>query len=420
MQVNHRSFMRAGLASFTASFRAPARMQKPAPAPTVGTDRHLVVIYLDGGADGLSMVIPYTDPYYRSRRPTLSIPASEVLQVGADASGKRLGLHPRLVGLKRIYDAGGLAILQRVGYPNATRSHIHGLEVWSTADLTGDARFGWLGRYLDGLGQLDPLYAVNSESMLPRALQVSTYQAPSIPNLGSYCYRSANGGSEGALERSFAEAISAHIPADRPHLAVVQRSMADALATVDRVQTIGTYTPSITYPNSGFGRTLQMVAGSIMKNVGSRLYFVRMGGFDTHAQQQTRQGCFFNLMATLDDGLAAFYQDMANQGKIGETLVLAFSEFGRRIDENASGGTDHGAAGCMLVMGGTVRGGLYGTAPDLNPAPENLTLESNGRDVRFETDFRAVYATVAEQWLGADATALLSGAFRDPALTFLA
>jgi uncharacterized protein (DUF1501 family) len=144
------------------------------------------------------------------------------------------------------------------------------------------------------------------------------------------------------------------------------------------------------------------------------------GGFDTHAMQQTREGNFFNLIANLDDGIKAFYQDLGNQGKLNDTLILEFSEFGRRIDENASEGTDHGAGSNLLVIGGSVRGGLYGTAPDLNPVPDNPTLESNGRDVHFETDFRSVYAAVADQWLKTDSTALLGGDFRNPKLTFLA
>jgi uncharacterized protein (DUF1501 family) len=221
------------------------------------------------------------------------------------------------------------------------------------------------------------------------------------------------------LERTFAQAISSHRPVDRPHVAFVQKTMSEALGTVDRVQAVGSYRPAVTYPESGFGRALQMVAGAIVKNVGTKIFFVRTGGFDTHAQQQTREGNFFNLMATVDDGLAALYQDLSKQGRLNDTLILEFSEFGRRIDENVSAGTDHGAGSTMLVIGGTVRGGIYGTAPDLNPAPDNPTLESNGRDVRFQTDFRAVYATIAEQWLKTDSVPLLGGSFRDPKLSFL-
>jgi uncharacterized protein (DUF1501 family) len=419
MQVTRRTFIKGGLATFTVGFFAPSLLTELAHAQ--GTlDRNLVVVYLDGGADGLSVLVPYKDPFYYSRRPTLALPETSVLQIGADASGKLLGLHPRLTGLKGIFEQGKLAVIQRVGYPNASRSHFAGTDIWSTADPEANTRFGWLGRYLDSLhAPLDPLAAWNVGRTLPRALLAPIYQTPSIPNLSAYNFRSAGRGAEAALERSFAERISSHVPVERPHVAFVQKTMAEALGTVDRVQTVGTYQPAVTYPDSGFGQALQMVAGAIVKNIGTKVFFVRAGGFDTHAQQQTRQGTFFDLMATVDDGLAALYQDLAKQGRLSDTLILEFSEFGRRIDENVSAGTDHGAGSNMLAIGGAVRGGLYGTAPDLNPAPGNPTLESNGRDVRFETDFRSVYAAVAEQWLKTDSIPLLGGNFRNPRLTFL-
>jgi len=419
MQITRRTFIKGGLATFTVGFFAPSLLTQMAHAQGA-LDRNLVVVYLDGGVDGLSVLIPYRDPFYYSRRPTLSLPEASVLPIGTDTAGNPLGLHPRLTGLKGIYEQGKLAIVQRVGYPNASRSHFAGTDVWSTADPDASTRFGWLGRYLDGLpGPLDPLTAWNTGRTLPRTLLAPLYQTPSIPNLAAYNFRPAGRGAEAALERSFAARISSHLPVDRPHVAFVQKTMAEALGTVDRVQSVGSYTPAVTYPDNGFGNALKMVAGAIMKNVGTKLFFVRTGGFDTHAQQQTREGNFFNLMATVDDGLTAFYQDLAKQGRLNDTLILEFSEFGRRIDENVSAGTDHGAGSTMLLLGGTVRGGLYGTAPNLDPMPDNPTLESNGRDVRFETDFRAVYSTVAEQWLKTDPVPLLGGDYRNPRLTVL-
>ena len=157
-----------------------------------------------------------------------------------------------------------------------------------------------------------------------------------------------------------------------------------------------------------------MVAGAMATGIGTRVFWVQTGGFDTHAGQNPNgaNGTYGNLMATIDGSLSAFHTDLANQGLLGETLVLQFSEFGRRIDENGSQGTDHGAAGIMLAMGGGVRGGIYGTAPNLRTTPDNPTLENAGRDVRHETDFRAVYAKVVDQWLGADSVAVLGGDFR--------
>jgi len=156
------------------------------------------------------------------------------------------------------------------------------------------------------------------------------------------------------------------------------------------------------------------------KNIGTKVFFVQTGGFDTHAAQDTNgtNGAYYRLMATLDDGLSAFYNDLRNTGLINDTLVLTFSEFGRRIAENGSAGTDHGAASVMLAMGGLVHGGLYGTAPDLNPNG-NPTLENASGDVTFENDFRSCYARVIDNWLGGDSTKLLNGDFKKASLTFV-
>ena len=159
----------------------------------------------------------------------------------------------------------------------------------------------------------------------------------------------------------------------------------------------------------------------MVRGIGTRVFYVTTGGFDTHAAQGpiATNGNYFNLMATLNDAMLAFYADLTNQGLLGDTLVLSFSEFGRRITENGSNGTDHGAASVMLAMGGRVNGGLYGTAPNLNPDPANPTLENSAGDVTFETDFRSVYARAIDAWLGADSRVLLKGDFRKSSLTFV-
>jgi uncharacterized protein (DUF1501 family) len=169
----------------------------------------------------------------------------------------------------------------------------------------------------------------------------------------------------------------------------------------------------VAYPNNGFAVALRTVAGSIVRGTGTRVYWVQTGGYDTHASQGIQGGgAYAALMGTFSDGLAAFYNDLQNQGLLSDTLVLQFSEFGRRISENGSAGTDHGAAAIMMAMGGAVRGGIYGTAPSLDPDFSNPTLENGGGDVRYETDFRAVYARVLDNWLGASSPAILGGDFR--------
>jgi len=204
------------------------------------------------------------------------------------------------------------------------------------------------------------------------------------------------------------------VPVDMPHLAFVNGTAQQAFATLDRVAAVGTYRPAVTYPNNGFGQALQAVAGAMASGIGTRVFFVQTGGFDTHAGQNTNQanGAYTQLMATLNDGLFAFYNDLTRQGLFNDTMVLQFSEFGRRINENASAGTDHGAASVMMVMGGAVRGGIYGTAPNLRIAGDNPTLENNGQDVKYETDFRSVYSTVIDNWLGGNSTQILGADFR--------
>ncbi|MEO5739898.1 MAG: DUF1501 domain-containing protein, partial [Vicinamibacterales bacterium] len=222
-------------------------------------------------------------------------------------------------------------------------------------------------------------------------------------------FQSPNGAAEAAYERDAATRMSSHLPVNRPHLAFVNATAQSAFATLDRVATVGAYVPSITYPANGFGLALRAVAGALATQIGTRIFWVQTGGYDTHAGQG---GSYGTLMTTLNDGLLAFYQDLNNLGLMNDTLVLQFSEFGRRVNENGSGGTDHGAASTMMAIGGRVRGGIYGTAPSLSPDPANLTLENGANDVRYETDFRSVYARVIDNWLGADSAAILDGDFR--------
>src|SRR5436853_419393 len=319
MKVTRRQFVKGGVAAFTVTFAAPEFLSDLARAQGVHV-RNLVVLNLSGGNDALSMLIPYNDPFYYSRRPTLAVPAGQVLQIGSDRSSVALGLHPRLTA-----------------------------------------------------------------------------------------------------ERSAALRISSHVPVDRPELAFVYGSAQAAMATLDRVATVGAYTSTLTYPNTGFGQALRAVAGAMSKGIGTKIFYVTTGGFDTHSAQNVNQnnGAYYNLMATLNDGLLAFYTDLNNQGLLTDTLVVSFSEFGRRISENGSSGTDHGDASVMMVSGGRVHGGLYGTAPNLNTDPQNPTLENSAGDVHYETDFRSVYAQVADGWLGGDSTRLLNGDFRRPTLRFL-
>ena len=414
--VTRREFIRDGIAAFTVGVAAPAFLNSIALAQGVRS-RNLVVVYLNGGNDALSTVVPYQDPFYYSRRPALAIPAGQVLQIGSDSSGKTLGLHPRLMGLRNIFNEGRLAVVQRTGYLNSSRSHFQELDIWGTADPNAPTGLGWLGRYLDTLpAPVDALTGWISMRDTPRALIARNVGVPAIPDARTYSFSSPNDGDEAFVELVAAARIASHVPVNRPHLSFVNGSIRGALETLDRVASVTAYVPTVTYPDNGLALALRTVAAAIVRGIGTKVFWVQTGGFDTHASQgNAGGGSYADLMGNFGDGISAFYMDLRNQGLLNETLVLQFSEFGRRINENGSQGTDHGAAGLMMAIGGGVRGGIYGTAASLDPNPENPTLENAGADVRFETDFRAVYAKVLDGWLGANSVSLLGGNFRQGA-----
>ena len=423
MKFTRREFVAGGVKAFTVGFAAPAFLSDLALA-SGATSRSLVVLYLSGGNDALSTAIPYTDPFYYSRRPTIAIPAANVLQIGTDSSGKPLGLHPRLTGLRSIFDDGRLAIIQRTGYQNSSRSHFQGTDIWSTANPANSVGAGWLGRYLDALPPpVDPLTGWSTLRDLPHALLADHTSVAAIPNASGYVISSPNSGTtEQTRTRNGVAAIASHVPLERPHVAYVNGSVQAVLTTFERVATVGAYVPTVTYGTDGLSQGLKAVAGAIVKGIGTKVFWVQIGGFDTHASQGTNpnNGAYSNLMGTLNAAITSFYNDLRNQSLLDSTLILQFSEFGRRIGENGSFGTDHGAAASMMAVGGLVRGGVYGTAPNLNPAGNGGgTLENNGNDVTYETDFRSVYAQVIDNWLGANSAAILNGNFRTPRVNFI-
>jgi uncharacterized protein (DUF1501 family) len=421
MKFTRREFVKGGVSAFTVGFAAPAFLSDLALAQGASR-RNLVVLYLSGGNDALSTLIPYTDSFYYSRRPSISVPASNVIQVGTDGSGKPLGLHPRLTGLKQIFDAGHLALVQRSGYPNSSRSHFLGTDIWATASPGNSIGAGWLGRYLDTLpSPVDPLAGWCTTSEVPHSLVGRLVSVPSIPDAATYSFLSPNSGTEATFSRQAMTQMASHLPDDQPHLSFVNGTAQAALATLDRVATVAAYQPSVTYGNDGLSRALRTVAGAIVRGIGTKVFWVQTGGYDTHATQNTNaaNAGYANLMGSINTSVTTFYNDLRNQGLLQDTMIVFFSEFGRRITENGSQGTDHGAAGLMMAIGGSVHGGLYGTAANLNPFQGNPTLENNGGDITYETDFRSVYARIIDNWLGGNSVSLLGGDFRKASLAFV-
>jgi uncharacterized protein (DUF1501 family) len=301
MDVSRRLFIRNGVATVTLGLAAPDFLTAIAEAQGIPS-RRLVVIYLGGGNDALNTLVSYQDAAYYSRRPTIAVPAGQVLQVGTDAGGRALGLHPRLGGLRNIFNEGRLAIVQRTGYPNSSRSHFEATDIFGTANPQTSSGSGWLGRYLDTLPRpLDALVAWNTAGETPRALLSGQTGIPAIPDASTYTYASPNRGSAALQERAAAQTMAANPAAGRPHLAFVNSTSRAAIQTIDRVAQATSYTPTVPYPNNGFGQALRTVAGAISRGIGSRVYWVQTGGYDTHAQQGAAAGAYGNLMGTLGD-----------------------------------------------------------------------------------------------------------------------
>ena len=383
---------------------------------TSSKDPVLVVVQLTGGNDFMNTVVPYNNGYYRdARKGGLRIEEEDVLKLDDE-----FGLHPTLAPLKELYDQGDMAVLQGVGYPNSPRSHFRSMDIWHTCEPDKVGTEGWAGRAVRDLDPQaeNPVTGVHIGPGLPRALVVSGVPVASVADLSTYGLLT---GVEQEQKRDemlkrfvnmYGRAIGTGPVND-----YLGRTGLDAVKGADILKDgRAKYSSGVEYGTDQISKNLRDIASIHTADLGTRLFYTSHVGFDTHANQgNAGTGAYANLMGTFNDGLAAFYSDLQNQSLLNDTLVLQFSEFGRRINENGSGGsegTDHGAAGMMMAIGGGVRGGIFGTAASLNPDAGNPALERDGTDVRYETDFRAIYAKVLDGWLGADSVAILGGDFR--------
>ncbi len=360
-------------------------------------DRVLLIVNFQGGNDGLNTVVPYGLPNYYTYRPTLGIPPGDVLRLDAT-----VGLNPALAPLKKMYDAGRVAIVQGVGYPNPDLSHFRGTEIWQTSAPTSYLSTGWLGRYLDGAG-LPPenlFNAVALADVLPEVLVANRVDVPAIPQLSGYGLTSDRRGGVGRDEfHAFAQ--DAQVPFHSPYLDHVAEIEDHAQRGAEELpQLVAGYTAQATYPATPFGRSLALAAQIVGTKLGTRVLYVQHGSFDTHTTQKATQD---RLLAEFAEATAAFYTDLAAHGNDKRVVMATFSEFGRRVGENASRGTDHGTASPLFVIGGTVKGGLYGSQPSLDDL-------DNG-NLKFGTDFRSVYAALLEHWLERPSAPIIGGTY---------
>lgn len=364
------------------------------------TNRTLIVVQMAGGNDGLNTVVPYTDSLYLKMRPTLAVPQSQVLSLDG-----RLGFHPNLAPLKKLWDAGRLAVVEGVGYPNQSLSHFQAMDIWQTLDLNGTGREGWLGKLVDGWVDQDghPFKALNIGVQTALALSSISKPVPTMTNTKNYRVAAdpydADGGN-GRLQALMN--LYNSYPKTSPYAALLDTTALDAQEGGSQLRAADAqYRPSVTYPTGPFAAGLKVLAETIVQGLGLRVGYITLGGFDTHANQKTTHDA---LMKALADGLSAFYTDLANHKKADGVVIMTWSEFGRRVEENGSQGTDHGTAAPMFVLGNSISKGIYGEPPSLS----NLDTAGN---MKYTLDFRSVYATVLDRWLGASSKDVLGGSF---------
>jgi uncharacterized protein (DUF1501 family) len=367
--------------------------------PANPEDRTLVVLQLSGGNDGLNTVIPYKDSTYQQLRPTLGQKVSDVLPISDS-----LALHPGLKPLVDIFNKGNLAIVEGVEYPHPNFSHFRGTEIWMTADDKNVGSLGWIGHALDHLSNHPALVAASLGVTTPRALV--GMQPTDIALGGSlkdFAYKPVGKIDPGAISAIY-DYMNTVTTADSKYAKLITASHSiarDAMAGVAKVAT--GYTPAIAYPKTQLGAGLQTVAQMIHGGVGAWVLYLATGGFDTHSNERDTHD---RLMQYLGDGLGAFWQDIDAHGHSDSVTLMTFSEFGRRPAENASRGTDHGSAAPMFVMGGSVKGGIYGDTPSL--------IDLDNGNLKVQQDFRQVYAAMLQNWLGFDPADVLPGGAYQP------
>ena len=384
----------AGLLAFSQFVPAFLRDSVAKQAPLPEKDRRiLVLVQLAGGNDGLNTLVPYEDSNYYRLRPSLGIRKEDALPLTDE-----LGLHQSCQGMKELFDEGLLSIVQNVGYPNPNRSHFRSMEIWETAAESDEYKSsGWVGRFLDnncsGMPEIGEPEAMSFGNEIPITVQGD--EAHNLFAMNNRLGRAGRRPDYGLLDKMVGESRS------KDNSSYLKHTMMDTLITERRIQELfAKFKPSVTYPNQPLGTSLSNVASLISAGLPTRVYFVSLGGFDTHQGQANRHQILLN---NLSSSLLAFQKDLQSKGLEDQVLTMTFSEFGRRASENQSGGTDHGTSAPLFVMGNHLGDSIVGQAPDLN-------LGKN-KDLTFSTDFRRVYATVLDQWLDCDSQTVLGQKF---------
>jgi uncharacterized protein (DUF1501 family) len=408
--MDRRTFLKASSLIAASGAVVPEFLARAAEQAKPGGDRVLVVVEMTGGNDGLNMVIPQGDDLYYKARPTLAIPKRRVLRID-----DRVGLHPRLRDLSDLLNQKALAVVLGVGYPNPNRSHFESMDVWQSADPKRALKTGWLGRGLSGLKTSKTgLPAMHiAPTRLPLALQGGA-GVVSLNDPSSFSLQLTGDRARDGKRKKLLESLNAPAAETKDDLtAFVRQRQLQVFRSVDALKKAlevksdkGEALPAPPPPGAFFGpRTtlteqMQLIAQLIGKEVGARIYYASIDGFDTHAMQAETHA---NLLGDVSSSIGQFFTQLRQSGQASRVVLLTYSEFGRRVRENSGQGTDHGAASHLFVAGPAVKAGLVGTYPRLDDLTDG--------DLKFGIDFRRVYATLLDGWLGVSSKDVLGEAF---------
>ena len=360
--------------------------------------KRLVVIQLSGGNDGLNTVIPYTNDIYFNERPSVGIKNNNLLKLNDE-----LAFNEHLTPLKNLFDNGELSIINNVGYPNPNRSHFRSTDIWHTASNSNEyLTSGWLGRYLDNYGAA-PHNALELDDSLSLVMKGKNLNGMAVKSAQQLFRNTQDPYFKKVLEHKSDQHLSEH------NLGYLYKTMIAADSSAKYLfNTSKTYSNTKTYPNSPLGQQLKTAATFINSGVNSKVLYTSLGGFDTHNNQKGRQDRLLKIYA---EAVEAFVSDLKQHNTFNDTLILTFSEFGRRVAQNAANGTDHGTANNVFIIGGNLKkAGLYNEAPNL------ADLDSNG-DLKYSVDFRSVYATILDKWMDVNDSKILNSDFQK--LSFL-
>ena len=384
MLIRRKEFIQAGSLA-TASLMLPKFLKAfEGQAMVPQGNKVVVILQLSGGNDGLNTVIPVRNDLYYRARPRLGIEKAKALSLTDE-----VGLHPALTGFKELYDDGSLGIMNSVGYPNPDRSHFRSMDIWHTASQSTDYwSTGWVGRYLDAQcnGCDKPTQAIEIDDVLSLALKGDNIKGIAVKD-PRRLYGTSN-------EKFFKDVLKNHLDeAGVQPVDYLYKTMAETLSSADYIFKQSKLHPSSAdYPKTDLGNSLKTIASLIYSEINTKVYYVSLGSFDTHINQDMQQQRLFTEM---NNAVKAFVKDLKDNNRFNDVMLLTFSEFGRRVEQNASGGTDHGTANNMfLISGGLKQKGVINPLPDLSDLQEG--------DLKYKVDFKNVYATVLNKWLSAD------------------